>query len=73
MTGHGAPLAGLRVLEISAHAAWPLGGQTLAGLESIAALLAPWFARRTAADLAAAFAGTSVPWERRPAVRTAAC
>jgi crotonobetainyl-CoA:carnitine CoA-transferase CaiB-like acyl-CoA transferase len=32
MTGHGAPLAGLRVLEISAHAAWPLGGQTPAGL-----------------------------------------
>jgi len=28
----------------------------------LAALLAPWFARRTVADLAAAFAGTSVPW-----------
>ena len=25
-------------------------------------LLAPWFSRRTVADLAAAFAGTSVPW-----------
>jgi 2-methylfumaryl-CoA isomerase len=29
---------------------------------TIATLLAPWFSRRTAADLAAAFAGTSVPW-----------
>jgi WhiB family redox-sensing transcriptional regulator len=29
---------------------------------TIAALLAPWFARRTVAGLAAAFAGTSVPW-----------
>ena len=28
---------------------------------TLAALLAPWFARRTVADLAAAFAGTSVP------------
>ena len=28
----------------------------------IGTLLAPWFARQTAADLAAAFAGTSVPW-----------
>jgi hypothetical protein len=34
--------------------------------ESIAALLAPWFARRTAAGLAAAFAGTSVSAERMP-------
>ena len=32
--------------------------------ETIAALLAPWFSRRTVADLAAAFAGTSVPWAR---------
>lgn len=29
---------------------------------AIAALLAPRFSRRTVADLAAAFAGTSVPW-----------
>jgi 2-methylfumaryl-CoA isomerase len=29
---------------------------------TIAVLLAPWFSRRTMADLAAAFAGTSVPW-----------
>ncbi len=34
--------------------------------ESIAALLAPWFARRTAAGLAAALAGTSVSAERLP-------
>ena len=32
--------------------------------ETIAVLLAPWFSRRTVADLAAAFAGTSVPWAR---------
>ena len=30
--------------------------------DTIAALLAAWFARRTMADLAAAFGGTSVPW-----------
>jgi 2-methylfumaryl-CoA isomerase len=29
---------------------------------TISALLVPWFARRTMADLAAAFAGTAVPW-----------
>jgi 2-methylfumaryl-CoA isomerase len=33
---------------------------------TIAALLAPWFARRTLADLAAAFAGTAVQWSRVP-------
>jgi 2-methylfumaryl-CoA isomerase len=31
---------------------------------TIATLLAPWFARRTVADLAAAFAGTAVQWTR---------
>jgi 2-methylfumaryl-CoA isomerase len=31
---------------------------------TIAALLVPWFARRTVADLTAALAGTSVPWAR---------
>ena len=31
--------------------------------EAIAVLLAPWFARHTVADLALAFAGTTVPWE----------
>jgi 2-methylfumaryl-CoA isomerase len=30
--------------------------------DTIAVLLAPWFSRRTMADLAVAFAGTSVPW-----------
>jgi 2-methylfumaryl-CoA isomerase len=32
--------------------------------DTIAALLVPWFARRTVADLTAEFAGTSVPWAR---------
>ncbi len=32
--------------------------------DAIAVLLAPWFSRRTVTDLAAAFAGTSVPWAR---------
>jgi crotonobetainyl-CoA:carnitine CoA-transferase CaiB-like acyl-CoA transferase len=31
--------------------------------EAIAVLLAPWFARHTVADLAIAFAGTTVRWE----------
>jgi 2-methylfumaryl-CoA isomerase len=31
---------------------------------TIATLLAPWFARRTVADLAVAFAGTAVQWAR---------
>jgi hypothetical protein len=31
--------------------------------EAIAVLLAPWFARHTVADLAMAFAGTTVRWE----------
>ncbi len=30
----------------------------------IATMLAPWFSKRTMADLTAAFAGTSVPWTR---------
>jgi len=33
---------------------------------TIAALLAPWFARRTVGDLATAFAGTSVSWASLP-------
>lgn len=33
---------------------------------TIAALLAPWFARRTVGDLTIAFAGTSVSWARLP-------
>jgi len=35
---------------------------------TIAALLAPWFARRTVGDLAIAFAGTSVSWARLPSL-----
>ncbi len=31
---------------------------------ALAALLAPWFSRRTVADLASEFAGTTVPWTR---------
>jgi 2-methylfumaryl-CoA isomerase len=37
---------------------------------TIAALLAPWFARRTVGDLTAAFAGTSVSWARLPNLTT---
>lgn len=33
--------------------------------DTIAAMLAAWFARRTLAELATAFAGTSVPWAHR--------
>ena len=39
---------------------------------TLAALLAPWFARRTVADLAAAFAGTSVPWTHADQVNSGA-
>lgn len=37
-------------------------GDLYAHRTTIATLLAPWFARRTVADLAAAFTDTSVPW-----------
>jgi 2-methylfumaryl-CoA isomerase len=40
------------------------GGDLYTHRATIAALLAPWFSRRTVADLTAAFAGTSVPWAR---------
>jgi crotonobetainyl-CoA:carnitine CoA-transferase CaiB-like acyl-CoA transferase len=40
------------------------GGDLYAHRATIAALLSPWFDRRTLADLTAAFAGTSVPWAR---------
>jgi 2-methylfumaryl-CoA isomerase len=36
-------------------------GDLVAHRATLAMLLAPWFARRTVADLVAAFAGTSVP------------
>jgi len=39
-------------------------GDLYAYRRTIAALLAPWFAGQTIVDLAAAFAGTSVPWAR---------
>lgn len=39
-------------------------GDRYAHREVIAALLAPWFAARTTGEVAAAFAGTSVLWER---------
>jgi WhiB family redox-sensing transcriptional regulator len=38
------------------------GGDLYAYRVTIAKLLAPWFARRTVADLATAFAGTSIAW-----------
>jgi 2-methylfumaryl-CoA isomerase len=38
------------------------GGDLYAHQATIAKLLAPWFARRTVADLTAAFEGTSVAW-----------
>ncbi len=38
------------------------GGDLYAHQATIAKLLAPWFARRTVADLTTAFAGTSVAW-----------
>ena len=40
------------------------GGDLYTHRTTIAALLAPWFSRRTVVDLVAAFAGTSVPWAR---------
>lgn len=39
-------------------------GDRYAHREVIAALLAPWFARHTVGEIAAAFAGTSVLWDR---------
>jgi 2-methylfumaryl-CoA isomerase len=49
-------------LERVLYADFADGGDLYAHREAIATLLAPWFSRRTMADLAAAFAGTSVPW-----------
>ena len=39
-------------------------GDRYAHREVIASLLAPWFSQRTLADVASAFAGSSVLWER---------
>jgi 2-methylfumaryl-CoA isomerase len=51
-------------LERVLYADFSTSGDLYAYRGIIAALLAPWFSRRTLADLAAAFAGTSVPWAR---------
>lgn len=49
-------------LERLLHADFSTCGDLYTHRAAIATLLAPWFSRRTVADLAAAFAGTSVPW-----------
>jgi 2-methylfumaryl-CoA isomerase len=51
-------------LERVLHADFSACGDLYTHRDTIAALLAPWFSRRTVADLTAAFAGTSVPWAR---------
>ena len=51
-------------LERLLHADFSACGDLYTHRAAIAVLLAPWFARRTVADLAAALAGTSVPWAR---------
>jgi 2-methylfumaryl-CoA isomerase len=51
-------------LERVLYADFSTCGDLYAHRDAIGALLAPWFSRRTVADLAAAFAGTSVPWAR---------
>jgi 2-methylfumaryl-CoA isomerase len=52
----------LAFLERLLNADFSTCGDLYTHRAAIAVLLAPWFARRTVADLAAAFAGTSVPW-----------
>lgn len=49
-------------LERVLYADFSTGGDLYAHRATIATLLAPWFSRRTVADLAAAFTGTSVAW-----------
>ncbi|HEY6311120.1 MAG TPA: CoA transferase [Streptosporangiaceae bacterium] len=51
-------------LERLLHADFSDGQDLYTHRDTIAVLLAPWFSRRTTAELAAAFAGTSVPWAR---------
>jgi 2-methylfumaryl-CoA isomerase len=53
-------------LERLLDADFSTGRDLYAHRAAIAVLLAPWFARCTVADLAAAFAGTTVPWARVP-------
>jgi crotonobetainyl-CoA:carnitine CoA-transferase CaiB-like acyl-CoA transferase len=76
MTGYAEPLAagGTRTfafLERLLPADFSTRGDLYTHRVTLAALLAPWFARRTVADLAAAFAGTSVPWTHAGQVNTA--
>ena len=49
-------------LERVLHADFSTRADLYTHRAAIAALLAPWFSRRTMADLAAAFTGTTVPW-----------
>ena len=51
-------------LERVLSADFSTGGDLYTYRGAIAVLLAPWVSRHTVADLAAAFAGTSVPWAR---------
>ena len=51
-------------LERVLHADFSTCSDLYTHQHTIAALLAPWFSRRTVADLAASLAGTSVPWAR---------
>jgi 2-methylfumaryl-CoA isomerase len=51
-------------LERLLHADFSDGRALYTHRHIIATLLAPWISRRTIADLATAFAGTSVPWAR---------
>jgi 2-methylfumaryl-CoA isomerase len=51
-------------LERVLHADFSDTGDLYAHRGVIATMLAPWFSRRTVADVAAAFTGTSVPWAR---------
>lgn len=51
-------------LERVLHADFSAADDLYTYQATIAVLLAPWFARRTVADLAIALAGTSVSWAR---------
>jgi 2-methylfumaryl-CoA isomerase len=51
-------------LERVLHADFSAADDLHTHQDSIAALLVPWFARRTVADLTVALAETSVPWAR---------
>ena len=51
-------------LERVLHADFSATDDVYAYRNTIAVMLAPWFARRTVADLTAALAGTSVAWAR---------